>query len=241
METRVRRPSPAMTIAIAALFFALGGGAVAASNHYLITSTKQIKPSVLKQLKGAKGPRGAQGAQGVQGAQGTQGAQGAKGDAGAQGAKGDTGSAGSTGAAGPQGAKGDTGATGPSDAWEVVSNTPVDITSTPAELSVTVPAGSYDVSGKAQEQNHDTAAVSSMRCSLLANTSTQLDGSWARAIKRDPTVGGYGIGVATVAVHGSYTTATGTTFVLRCDSYGYNTNLGVSNWALSAIKVGALH
>jgi hypothetical protein len=48
METRVRRASPAMTIAIAALFFALGGGAVAASNHYLITSSKQIKPSVLK-------------------------------------------------------------------------------------------------------------------------------------------------------------------------------------------------
>ncbi len=34
-----------------ALFFAMSGGALAAS-HYLITSTRQIKPSVLSSLKG---------------------------------------------------------------------------------------------------------------------------------------------------------------------------------------------
>lgn len=78
-----------MAIALAALFFALGGGAVAAiESHYLITSTKQVKPSVLKKLKGAKGPRGAQGPKGVTGATGSQGS---KGD---QGVKGDTGPAG---------------------------------------------------------------------------------------------------------------------------------------------------
>ncbi len=55
-----------MIIALVALFFAFGGSAVAA-HHYLITSTKQIKPSVLKQLKGAKGPKGAQGQIGPQG------------------------------------------------------------------------------------------------------------------------------------------------------------------------------
>ena len=38
-------------MATLALIFAMSGGAYAAS-HYLITSTKQIKPSVLGHLKG---------------------------------------------------------------------------------------------------------------------------------------------------------------------------------------------
>ena len=59
-----------MVVAVAALFFALGGGAVAAGHSYLITSTKQIKPSVIKHLKGAKGPRGHAGTAGTTGASG---------------------------------------------------------------------------------------------------------------------------------------------------------------------------
>jgi hypothetical protein len=51
---RYRRPSPSTLIALVALFFALGGSAVAAS-RYLITSTSQIKPSVLKTIRGAPG------------------------------------------------------------------------------------------------------------------------------------------------------------------------------------------
>jgi hypothetical protein len=47
---RVRRPSPAMIVALVALVIALGGTAVAAS-HYIITSTSQIKPSVLHELR----------------------------------------------------------------------------------------------------------------------------------------------------------------------------------------------
>jgi hypothetical protein len=57
------RQSP---IAWLALFFALGGTSVAAS-RYIITSTKQIKPSVLKKLHGARGPAGRAGAAGPQG------------------------------------------------------------------------------------------------------------------------------------------------------------------------------
>jgi hypothetical protein len=47
MFARLRRPSPAVIIAIVALVMALGGSAVAAS-RYIITSTSQIKPSVLR-------------------------------------------------------------------------------------------------------------------------------------------------------------------------------------------------
>jgi hypothetical protein len=50
----MRKPSPATIIAIAALVVALGGTAIAAS-HYIITSTSQIKPSVLRELRGGGG------------------------------------------------------------------------------------------------------------------------------------------------------------------------------------------
>jgi hypothetical protein len=76
-----RRPSPTAIIASLALFFALGGTAVAAS-HYLITNTSQIKLSVLSKLKGKSGPQGAAGPAGAQGASGPQGPAGSQGPAG---------------------------------------------------------------------------------------------------------------------------------------------------------------
>jgi hypothetical protein len=70
-----RKPSPAAVVAVLALFVALGGTAVAA-HHFLITSAKQIKPSVLRELKGATGRPGPAGPAGSQGASGAPGAQG---------------------------------------------------------------------------------------------------------------------------------------------------------------------
>lgn len=61
-----RKPSAAMIVAIVAVFVALSGGALAAS-HYVLTSTHQIKPGVLKQLKGKPGARGPAGATGAAG------------------------------------------------------------------------------------------------------------------------------------------------------------------------------
>jgi hypothetical protein len=73
-----RHLSYANVVATMALVFAMGGSALAAK-HYLITSTKQIKPSVLKSLKGKTGTTGATGPQGAAGAAGTTGGQGKEG------------------------------------------------------------------------------------------------------------------------------------------------------------------
>jgi hypothetical protein len=68
----LRKPSLTAIIAGLALFIALGGSA-AAARHYLVTSTSQIKPSVLKKLKGNAGAQGAAGQTGAAGATGPQG------------------------------------------------------------------------------------------------------------------------------------------------------------------------
>jgi hypothetical protein len=114
-----------MVIAIAALL--IGTSGAFAAQKYVITSTKQIKPSVMQSLKGKPGTPGAQGATGATGDTGHTGSQGSRGPAGPQGAdgaegapgpKGATGSQGSVGPKGEQGergsqgVKGDTGATG---------------------------------------------------------------------------------------------------------------------------------
>jgi hypothetical protein len=79
-----RHLSYANVAATLALVFAMSGGALAAS-HYLINSTKQINPKVLKKLKGnngAPGQTGATGKEGPQGKEGTAGREGKQGDPG---------------------------------------------------------------------------------------------------------------------------------------------------------------
>jgi hypothetical protein len=103
-----RRLCYANVVATLALVFAMSGGALAAG-HYLLTSTSQVSPKVLKALKGREGKTGPAG---TVGAQGPQGAKGDTGAAGAQGAKGETGATGATGATGTTGARGATGTAG---------------------------------------------------------------------------------------------------------------------------------
>ena len=104
------RVSPTTVIATLALIFAMTGGAYAA-NKFLITSTKQISPKVLKALKGASGKNGAAGPAGPAGPAGA-GTAGAAGPQGSAGAKGETGAPGAPGAKGENGAPGTNGKDG---------------------------------------------------------------------------------------------------------------------------------
>jgi hypothetical protein len=86
--------------ALLAVFLACSGTAVAAKK-YLLTSTKQISPAVLRSLHGATGAKGAVGPAGAPGAPGLPGNQGAAGAAGPKGDKGDKGDTGNPGVPGP--------------------------------------------------------------------------------------------------------------------------------------------
>jgi len=82
-----KRLSYANVTATLALVFAMSGGALAA-NHYLINSTKQINPKVLKKLTGKPGTNGTAGATGATGATGAVGPAGSPGKEGSKGEKG---------------------------------------------------------------------------------------------------------------------------------------------------------
>jgi Collagen triple helix repeat (20 copies) len=85
--SKSKRLTYANVAATLALVFSMSGGALAASK-YLITSTKQISPKVLKSLKGKNGqpgtagPAGAAGKEGPAGKEGTVGKEGKEGPAG---------------------------------------------------------------------------------------------------------------------------------------------------------------
>lgn len=79
VRPRGRRISYANVTATLALVVALCGGTAYAASSWIITSKSQIKPSVLKSLKGKTGPQGLAGTNGATGATGSTGATGAPG------------------------------------------------------------------------------------------------------------------------------------------------------------------
>jgi len=108
----MKRLSPSLVISFVALFISCTGTSFAVAK-YVITSTSQIKPSVLRKLTkpslaatpsvpgtaGATGPQGGTGERGAKGDPGTGGAQGLKGEQGEHGARGETGEPGHAGSA----------------------------------------------------------------------------------------------------------------------------------------------
>src|SRR3954454_13640276 len=118
------RMTYANVVATLALLFAMSGGALAAK-HYLLTSTGQISPNVLKELKkpgarGATGPAGSAGPTGAPGANGVNGAPGVKGETGPEGKQGPKGEPGPAG--GPEGPEGKQGPEGKEG--KLAGNTP---------------------------------------------------------------------------------------------------------------------
>jgi hypothetical protein len=109
MLTKVRKRLTYANVAMTLAFvLAMSGGAYAAGK-YIITSTKQISPKVLKSLTGKAGAKGATGPQGPAGPAGPQGL------SGTAGVKGDTGPKGDQGIPGEKGEKGAKGA--PGEPW----------------------------------------------------------------------------------------------------------------------------
>ncbi len=103
-----RHLSYANVVATMALVFAMGGSAIAAK-HYLISSTSQISPQVLKSLEAKIASRvkaGAAGKEGPAGKEGKEGAAGKEGGAGKEGAVGHEGKQGIEGAPGREGEAG---------------------------------------------------------------------------------------------------------------------------------------
>ena len=150
MRKRITYANVASTLA---LVFAMCGGAVAA-NHYLISSTKQISPKVLKKLRGAHGTTGARGVPGASGAPGVPGAPGAPGG---------------TGKEGPR---------GPSDVYEVrlaKSSAEVEAETYKSLTLAGLPAGTYSISAKATIWPRGTA-VGTSNCVLEAGTDN--DSGW---------------------------------------------------------------
>jgi hypothetical protein len=139
-----KRMTYANVTATLALFFAMSGGALAAS-HYLITSTKQISPKVLKSLKATNGTNGTNGANGAQGPTGPAGTPGAKGE---QGAKGEPGTPGTKGEPGPPGTKGEPGPEG------VCSQTNCTL---PTETTET---GSWDITATKEDEGNVFTSIS---------------------------------------------------------------------------------
>ena len=129
---------------------------------------------------GSIGPQGPAGATGATGSIGPQGPAGATGATGSIGPQGPAGTAGATGPAGPQGSQGLTGPTGPagtagangiSHAY-IARNTVASMLTYPGIniVSLTVPAGTYVISGKTWLQNLDGSLPGQASCTLSSGS-----------------------------------------------------------------------
>jgi hypothetical protein len=199
MFSSIRRHlSYANVVATMALVFAMGGSAIAAK-HYLINSTKQINPKVLKKLQGNRGNTGKTGATGLQGTPG------------------------GAGAAGAPGAPGANGAVAGYSASEIGPS--IDITNSEKTIvSKTLPAGHYIVSAKVLTialSEGNTGAVET-ECELN-HEGEILDYSQATATL--PVLATEYTGAATLALDVALNTTKSTTLSVVCETNANTTPL----------------
>jgi hypothetical protein len=199
-----RHLSYANVVATMALVFAMGGSAIAAK-HYLISSTNQINPKVLKKLRGNHGNTGNTGASGPQGPSG------AVGTAGAPGAPGVPGAPGANGAVAGYSASHDFPSIDITKGGEI----PV--------LSKTIPAGHYLVSVKVLALAESEGSTGSVEpeCELDEEGKT-IDYSQATATLSKFGVGTY-VGAATLTMVDAVNTSTSTTLSVNCETTANST------------------
>lgn len=214
------RVSPATVIAIVALVLAMTGGAYAAG-RYVITSAKQIKPSVLKALKGnagAAGKAGAPGTAGTAGSQGPEGKQGGEGHEGKQGPEGKQGLEGKQGEKGVTGSPWTAGGTLPKGAtetgtWGAAAHEGLEVAALTFQIPLTSPLdGAHvhyltleEVAGGAVSQCPGSSAaptaVEGNLCVYEAELSNPNNGvTPALSGVHDPHTTGFGAGVAGAAL-----------------------------------------
>jgi hypothetical protein len=219
---RLVRQSPAMIVAMLALFVALTGTAVATTSA-LITG-KQIKNS---SITGADVKNKSLTARDFRGSvRGPRGLRGLTGATGAPGAKGDKGDAGATGAQGTKGDKGDTGDRGPSDAYVAESD---GFAAPPRSISVTVPAGSYAVNAKVATFNPSGGTLNNPHCGMNSPDTGANDSNFG---------GTLGAGAESmIALQAALNLPSGGTITVTCTTASFT----FGRLKLTAIQVGALH
>lgn len=208
-----RHLSYANIVATLALVFAMSGGALAAS-HYLINSTKQINPKVLKKLKGTVGSTGPSGSVGAQGPAGAQGAN------------------------GKEGLPGKDGPRGPSDVYEIELSETTEETAANTARSLTLanlPAGSYAIFGKATLAPFETKPGTS-RCKLTAGTDTD------EAYAIQSTVATFIFGIDTQISHTFATTGNVImSCLVSGDKWQLRSSEGAGSTRIMAIRLDSQH
>ena len=157
-----RRVSVGLTqLVIVGVFVLAMAGSALAAGHYLITSVKQISPSVRASLRGTRGPSGLMGATGTSGTNGTNGTNGTSGTNGANGTNGTNGTNGINGQ-GP--------ALAVTDAGGVVTSSDSDV-DTHSIATLAIPsAGLYTVTAKLNVFVHGGSGTGTSNCTLTALT-----------------------------------------------------------------------
>jgi stage V sporulation protein SpoVS len=223
--TRRRLPSPALVVACAALFVALGGTSFAAYTQLVprgSVGTPQLKNNAVTSAKVRN-----RSLRGVDFAFGQL-------PAGRRGPIGPQGPAGPAGAAGPAGPAGAAGAPGPSDAFGRFRNGPVDVPVTAASiahLDVTQ-AGRYVIWAKAALENTGATAAR-ITCELRVGTDSD-----PAALELEAVGGDVNAAVLAHVLAREFTAADGVDLV--CSHTGTAGTVKANNMKIAAIKVANL-